>query len=294
MNTGTVRSAQTSAKPFRLSRAVIYGLLVLFAIFYLLPLYILFMTSIKPFNEINLADMWSFPKGFSFENFKTAWFGDPAKGFTGLGRFFMNSVYMAVPATLLSTILGSLNAYVLTKWKFRGSNLIFSLFLFGMFIPYQSILIPLVETMRHLHLYGKLASLILAQVIYGLPITTLIFRNYYATIHVELFESARLEGAGFGKIYYYIFLPLSLPATAVVIIWQFTQIWNSYLFPVILAQSPKVQTLTVALVNISGSYFVEWSIQMAGAVLTALPTLLVFIFMGRYFVRGLMAGSVKG
>jgi glucose/mannose transport system permease protein len=288
------RLQSLSVKRIKFSRIVIYGLLVLFAVFYLLPLYILFVTSVKPFNEISLAQMWSLPKAISLSNFRDAWLGNPAKGFGGLGKLFLNSVYVAVPATLLSTVLGSLNAYVLTKWRFRGSDLVFSLFLFGMFIPYQSILIPLVETMRHLHLYGTLASLVVAQVVYGLPITTLIFRNYYATVPHELLESARIDGAGFGKAYTHIFLPLSLPASAVVIIWQFTQIWNSYLFPVILAQSPKVQTITVGLVNIAGSYFVEWSIQMAGAVLTALPTLLVFVFLGRYFLRGMMAGAVKG
>ena len=281
-------------KRFKLSRAVIYLLLVSFAVFYLLPLYILFVTSVKPFAEISLAQMWSLPKGISLANFRDAWFGNPAKGFNGLGGLFMNSVYMTVPATLLSTVIGSLNAYVLTKWRFRGSSLIFSLFLFGMFIPYQSILIPLVETMRNIRLYGTIPGLILAQVIYGIPIATLIFRNYYATIPTELVESARIDGAGFGRIYRDVFLPLSLPASAVVVIWQFTSIWNSYLFPVVLAQSPKVQTITVGLVNIAGSYFVEWSIQMAGAVLTALPTLCIFVFLGRYFIRGMMAGAVKG
>ena len=281
-------------KKIRMSRIIIYGILIFFSIIYLIPIYILFTTSVKSFKEVSLSRMWYFPMEFTLENFKLVWVGSVEQGFNGLGRMFMNSIYVVIPATLISTSVGSLNGYVFSKWKFKYSNVIFSLFLFGMFIPYQSILIPLVETMRRIGLYGSLSGLILAQIIYGIPITTLIFRNYYATIPTELIESARMDGANFFNIYRHIFLPLSIPASAVVVIWQFTSIWNSYLFPAVLTTSPKVQPITVGLVNFAGSYFIKWNIQMAGAVLTALPALIIFLLLGKLFIRGMMAGAIKG
>jgi len=163
-----------------------------------------------------------------------------------------------------------------------------------MFIPYQSILIPLVQTLQAMHLYGSIPGLILVHVVYGIPITTLIFRNYYATVPTELVEASRIDGASFFGIYRWILFPISIPGFVVVMIWQFTSIWNDFLFGVTLANTPKVYPITVALNNIAGSFSVPWNVQMAGALLTALPPLLVYIFLGRYFMRGLMAGSLKG
>jgi len=278
----------------RWNRLGIYTILVLAAAFYLLPVYILFITGMKSFQEVSLARMWEWPSGLHFDGYLKAWFGKPSEGVRGLSENFLNSVYLAIAATVLSSVLGSLNGYVLAKWRFKGSNVLFPLMLFGMFIPYQSILIPLVKVLQTLHLYGSIPGLIFVHVVYGIPITTLIFRNYYAAIPSELVEAAKIDGAGILNIYRWVMCPLSLPGFVVVAIWQFTSVWNDFLFGVIVTSRPAVQPITVALNNMAGSYIVEWNVQMAGALLAALPTLLVYIFLGRYFIRGLLAGSLKG
>ncbi len=259
--------------------------LILLAIFYLIPMYIMVVTGFKAGDEISLKTMWNLPKTLSLDNFK--------KGFELLSPYLWNSLNIVIPAALLSSILGSLNGYVLAKWKFRGADTIFTLILFGMFIPYQSILIPLVQFMNTIGLYGGLPGLVLVHIIYGIPITTLTFRNYYASVPNELVEAAKIDGAGMLNIYWNILMPISIPSFVVVLIWQFTQAWNDFLFSVILT-SPKNWTVTVALNNISGGQIVPWNLQMAGSLLAALPTLLVYILLGRYFLRGMMAGSLKG
>jgi glucose/mannose transport system permease protein len=201
---------------------------------------------------------------------------------------------MVVPATIISCLLGSLNGYVLSKWRFPGSETLFTLILFGMFIPYQSILVPLVQTLSALRLYGSLSGLIFVHVVYGIPITTLIFRNYYVGVPTELVEAGKIDGSDFFGIYRYIMLPLSAPGFVVVAIWQFTSIWNEFLFGLIITNEPRIRPVTVALQNLSGSQYTQWNVQMAGALIVALPTLLVYIFLGRFFLRGLMAGSLKG
>ncbi len=278
----------------RWNRLGIYTVLVLAAALYLLPVYVLFITGMKSFQEVSLARMWEWPSGLHFDGYLKAWFGKPSEGVSGLSENFLNSVYLAIPATVLSSVLGSLNGYVLAKWKFKGSNVLFPLMLFGMFIPYQSILIPLVQVLQTLHLYGSIPGLIFVHVVYGIPITTLIFRNYYAAIPSELVEAAKIDGAGILNIYRWVMCPLSFPGFVVVAIWQFTSVWNDFLFGVIVTSRPAVQPITVALNNMAGSYIVEWNVQMAGALLAALPTLLVYVFLGRYFIRGLLAGSLKG
>ncbi len=275
-------------------RVLLYVALILFAVYYLLPVYVLLATSLKDFKEVSLRNMWNLPKTFSLQSFVQAWKGDSKRGLRGLSQNFMNSVYLVVPATLISAFLGSMNGYVLTKWKFKGADIIFPVLLFGMFIPYQSILIPLVQFLQKTKLYGSIPGLILVHCVYGIPITTLIFRNYYSTIPTSIIEASKIDGAGFGRIYTSIMLPVSMPAFAVVMIWQFTSIWNDFLFGLIVTPNPAVQPITVALNNLAGSYFVEWNIQMAGALITALPTLLVYIFLGRFFMRGLLAGSLAG
>jgi glucose/mannose transport system permease protein len=274
------------------ARLLLYLVLIAFALYYLMPVYVLVVTSLKSFAEVNLYRMWNPPRTFSLESFRRALFG--GMGYQGLAPNILNSVIMVLPATLISAALGSLNGYIFARWRFRGANTLFTLALFGMFIPYQSILIPLVQTLKSIGLYGTIPGLILTHVIYGIPITTLIFRNYYATVPKELVEAARIDGAGLLGVYRRIMLPLSLPGFAVVLIWQFTSIWNDFLFAVTIAQNPAVQPVTVALNNLAGSFIVEWNVQMAGALLAALPTLLVYIFLGRYFMRGLLAGSLKG
>jgi glucose/mannose transport system permease protein len=281
-------------KAIRPGKVLMYAILIVASAFYLLPIFIMLVTGLKSFQEVSLARMWNLPSSLNLTSFSRAWFGNPSAGIRGLGDNFMNSVYLAVPATVISAMLGSMNGYVFSKWRFKGSNVLFPLILFGMFIPYQSILIPLVRVLQNLHLYGSLWGLIFVHIVYGIPITTLIFRNYYAQIPNELIEAGKIDGAGILGIYGRILFPLSLPGFVVVMIWQFTSIWNDFLFGVIVTSRPAVQPITVALNNMAGSYSVEWNVQMAGALMAALPTLVIYIFLSRYFMSGLLAGSVKG
>jgi glucose/mannose transport system permease protein len=259
--------------------------LVLLAAFFLLPIYVLATTSVKTFAEADLSRMWDLPNGISFSGLDKAW--------DSLSPNFMNSIYLVIPATIFTAVIGSINGYVLAKWRFRYDNVIFALLLFGMFIPYQSILIPLVRFLQEVHLYGSIKGLVVVHVIYGIPIATLIFRNYYAGFPDDLAEAAKVEGASLLAIYRRVFLPLSLPAFAVVCIWEFTQVWNDFLFAVTVTPNPDSQPVTVAVQNLAGSQIVEWNVQMAGALIAALPTLIVYIFLGRFFLRGLLAGALK-
>ncbi len=269
-----------------MKKIVIYTLMVIFALFYLLPIYVLIVTSFKPLSEVGISTMWNPPHRWSLEGMK--------KAFEKIGKNMINSFYLTIPATIISSFLGSINGYIFSKVRFKGDKLIFALILFGMFIPYQSVLFPLIRFLQSIKLYGSIPGLILVHVIYGIPITTLIFRNYYMEVPDELIEASKIDGAGFFKSYAKVLLPLSIPAFVVVVIWQFTNIWNEFLFAVTVTSNPEKQPITVALVNLAGSQVIEWNIQMAGALITALPTLLVYIFLGRYFIRGLLAGSVKG
>ena len=285
--------ATARRRPFPVGATVVYGLLLLASMIYLTPVLVQLVTGLKSFQEVSLSRMWRLPTSLSLASFAKAWSG-AYQGLGGLSANFMNSVYLTVPATLISAALGSMNGYVLAKWKFRGANILFPMLLFGMFIPYQSILIPLVRVLQSLHLYGTRGGLIFVHIVYGIPITTLIFRNYYAAIPDELIEASKIDGAGILGIYAAILFPLSLPGFVVVMIWQFTSIWNDFLFAVIITSRPALQPITVALNNLAGSFSVEWNVQMAGALIAALPTLLVYIFLSRYFMSGLLAGSVKG
>jgi glucose/mannose transport system permease protein len=269
-----------------LNRFLIYFLLVFFVIIFLTPAYMVIVTSLKSPDQIELTRVWELPSPWYFQSFVEAW--------ETFAPNLKNSALLVVPATILSAILGSLNGYVLSKWKFKGSNVLFQLMLFGMFIPYQSILIPLFQFLDRVGLYGSISGLVLVHVVYGLPITTLIFRNYYAEVPTEMIEAGKIDGAGFFKIYTRIVFPISLPGFVVVIIWQFTQIWNEFLFAVTLTSGTGNTPITVALQNLAGGRAVQWNLPMAGSIMAALPTLLVYLFLGRYFIRGLLAGSVKG
>jgi glucose/mannose transport system permease protein len=276
----------------RAGRLLLYAALAALALFYLMPVYVLVNNGLKSFREVSLGRMWTPPQRLTLESF-----GAAARR---LAPNLWNSVALVVPAALISSALGSINGYVLAKWPFPGAGAIFPLLLFGMFIPYQSVLIPLVQVLQWagrllpFRLYGSISGLALVHIVYGIPITTLIFRNYYATVPTEVIEAARVDGAGLGRIYRSVVLPLSAPAFVVVLIWQVTQIWNEFLFAVTITSNPARQPVQVALQNLAGSQIVEWNVQMAGALLAALPPLLVYIFLGRYFLRGLLAGSLKG
>ncbi|HWC19462.1 MAG TPA: carbohydrate ABC transporter permease [Terriglobales bacterium] len=260
--------------------------LLLCAAFFLMPMYVMVVTGLKQSQNVSLSTMWHLPSQISGGGFGEAW--------NKLSPSLWNSFQLTIPATILSSILGSINGYIFSKWKFPGANYLFALLVFGMFIPYQSILIPLVQFLQMVKLYGSIPGLILVHVIYGLPITSLIFRNFFTNIPDEMLEAARIDGAGIIRTFFKIMLPLGRPAFVVVGIFQFTNIWNDFLFGVSVVPNPAAQPVTVAVNNLQGSYSVDWNVVMAGAVLVALPTLLIYVFLGRFFVRGLLAGSVKG
>lgn len=269
----------------RMKQTVVYFILAISSLFFIMPLYVMGVTSLKDIGEITLDKMWALPYSLDFSSYTIA--------FSKLGPHLLNSFYLVIPATIISSMLGSMNGYILAKWQFRGSNTLFTIMLFGMFIPYQSILIPLIQFMQMIKLYNTIPGLVLIHVVYGLPITTLIFRNFYASIPLEIMEAAKIDGSSFFGIYRYIMFPLSITSFVVVGIWQFTSVWNEFLFAVTLT-SQEQQPIMVALQNLSGSQIVHWNVQMAGALLAAMPTLLVYIFLGRYFIRGLLGGSIKG
>ena len=283
---------QTSFLNFRqsLPRTIwdwlIVVVLLLSALFFLMPIYVMVVTGLKQAQNVSLSTMWQLPAHLSGGGFYEAW----RRLYPNLG----NSLQLAIPATILSSILGAINGYIFAKWKFRGSNTLFAVLVFGLFIPYQSILIPLIQFLEVIKLYGTIWGLILVHVVYGLPICSLIFRNFFANIPDELVEAARIDGAGVIRAFLLVMLPLALPAFVVVGIFQFTNIWNDFLFGVTILPNPNAQPVTVALNNLSGSFSVDWNVVMAGAVIVALPTALIYILLGKFFVRGLLAGSVKG
>jgi len=267
------------------ARVLLYATLIVVAAIYLTPIYMTVITALKSAGDINLDTAWQIPTHLNWGSFSQA--------YAKLGPNIVNSIILAVTATILSSMLGSLNGYVFSKWQFKGNDIVFTLLLFGMFIPYQIILIPLFQTLRAIHMYGGLPGLILAHVVYGLPITTLIFRNFYAQIPLSLTESAQIDGAGFFKLYLRVIFPLSIPGFVVTFIWQFTQIWNEFLWGITLTKY-SANPITVGLAQLAGGEAVSWNLPMAGSIIAAIPVLIIYILMGRYFIRGLLAGSVKG
>jgi glucose/mannose transport system permease protein len=280
----------------RLTRAVIYAVLILFAVYFLLPLFVMLVNSTKPLDEIRGGNMLALPEAFTLAPWFSAW-GTAQIGVepTGLKPYFWNSIKMVVPAVVISTLLGALSGYVLTKWRFPGHNLVFGMMLLGCFIPFQIVLIPMARVLGVIGLAGSVWGLVLVHVVYGLGFTTLFFRNYYEAFPTELIKAAQIDGAGFFRIFQRILLPSSGPIIVVTVIWQFTNIWNDFLFGASFADFDSMP-MTVALNNLvsSSTGVKEYNVHFAGAVLAALPTLVVYIVSGRYFVRGLMAGAVKG
>ena len=289
-------AAADSPRTGRLARYVIYATLIVFAVYYLLPLYVMVSNSLKPLAEIRQGDMLALPFRWTIEPWLSAW-STAQIGVqpTGLRPYFINSISMVVPAVTISTILGALNGYVLTKWQFRGHGLVFGLMLLACFIPFQIVLIPAARILGILGIAGTTWGLVLIHVVYGLGFTTLFFRNYYAAFPTELVRAAQIDGASFFQIFRRILLPSSGPIIVVTVIWQFTNIWNDFLFGASFADFDSLP-MTVALNNLvsSSTGVKEYNVHFAGAILAALPTLVVYVVSGRYFVRGLMAGAVKG
>lgn len=279
-----------------IGRIVIYGLLVLVCFYYLMPLFVMLTTSLKSLDEIRTGNLLSLPREVTFDAWTKAW-SSACTGVQceGLGGFFWNSVSFVVPAVLISTLIGAFNGYVLTMWRFRGSNVLFGMLMIGCFIPFQVVLLPMARTLGQLGIANTTTGLVFVHVVYGLAFTTLFFRNYYVTLPDELVKAAKIDGAGFLRIFRSIILPLSAPIIVVSIIWQFTQVWNDFLFGVVFSSGDR-QPITVALNNLvnTSTGVKEYNVDMAAAIIAALPTLFVYIVAGKYFVRGLTAGAVKG
>ena len=286
------------ALPF--GRIAVYALLVACALYYLMPLYVMVTTSFKTLDEIRSGNLLSLPSTLQGSAWLKAW-GSACTGVQceGLAPFFWNSLKMVVPAVLISTMIGSVNGYVLAQWRFRGSEIIFTALMVGCFIPFQVVILPmarllgLVDEMGIAHLANTTSGLVFVHIVYGLAFTTMFFRNYYVSVPEELVKAARIDGAGFFMIYRKIIFPLSLPIFMVCIIWQFTQIWNDFLFGVVFGGD--AQPITVALNNLVNTTtgVKEYNVDMAAAIIAALPTLLLYMVAGKYFVRGLTAGAVK-
>ncbi|MEL0627547.1 carbohydrate ABC transporter permease [Salinibacterium amurskyense] len=297
-------TAATSLMPQRsalraragLSRTAKYVLLVFFLIIVLMPVYVLIVTSLKPPQDVNPATSWGLPVRWpwepafeggptGFDNWALAWNALSAS----IGRTFL----LAIPAALIASFLGAMNGFVLARWRFPYADVVFTFILFGMFIPYQAIMTPLVQMKTSLGLPSDVSTLLVVHVIYGLPICTLIFRNYYAGIPHELMEAARMDGSGMLRTFRSIVLPLSLPGFVVTIIWQFTSAWNDFLFALFLSNQNE-GPVSLALNNLAqGAQLANYGAAMAGALLASLPTLVVYIVLGKYFIGGLMSGSVK-
>ena len=275
---------------------ILYGTLIVVAIYYLIPLYVMIVTSLKGMPEIRLGNIFSPPVEVTFEPWVKAW-AQACTGLNcdGLSRGFWNSVKITIPSVFVSIAIASINGYALANWRFKGANLFFTILIFGAFIPYQIMIYPLVILLRDLGLYTKLPGLILIHTIFGMPILTLLFRNYFTTIPEELFKAARVDGARFWGIYFRVMMPMSLPIFAVAIVLQVTGIWNDFLFGVIYTK-PDTYPMTVQLNNIVNSVqgVKEYNVNMAATLLTGLVPLTIYFIAGKLFVRGIAAGAVKG
>ncbi|MFI5709983.1 carbohydrate ABC transporter permease [Kribbella sp. NPDC051620] len=270
----------------RRSRTVRYILLLLFLLFVLTPVYVVIITSFKTSSDTTAAAQWSLPETWTIEPWKKAW--------DVLQPYMVRSLSLAIPAAIIASLIGSANGFVLARWRFPGANLVFAFILFGMFIPYQAVMLPLRQTYQDLDVTRGIPTLLITHVIYGIPICTLIFRNYYATvIPTEIIESARVDGAGLVQTYIRIILPVSISGFVVTLIWQFTSVWNDFLFALFLTQQNN-GPVTLGLAALAGGQKVDYAASMAGALITSFPTLLVYILLGRWFIGGLMAGALKG
>jgi glucose/mannose transport system permease protein len=275
---------------------MLYGTLIVVCVYYLLPLWVMIMTSLKGMPEVRIGNIFAPPVEITFEPWVKAW-SEACTGLNcdGLSRGFWNSVLITVPSVIVSIAIASVNGYALINWRFKGSDVFFTILIFGSFIPYQIMLYPIVILLREMGIYGTLWGLIIVHTIFGMPILTLLFRNYFSSIPEELFKAARVDGAGFWGIYFRIMLPMSLPIFVVALILQVTGIWNDFLFGVVFTK-PDLYPMTVQLNNIVNSVqgVKEYNVNMAATVLTGLVPLVVYFVSGKLFVRGIAAGAVKG
>lgn len=292
-------SGPRGAKPRRRlspGNIMLYGTLIVVALYYLLPLWVMVMTSVKGMPEIRMGNIFAPPVEVTFQPWVKAW-AEACTGLNcdGLSRGFWNSVQILIPSVILSIAVASVNGYALVNWRFKGSDVFFTILIFGSFIPYQIMLYPIVILLREMGIYGTLWGLVLVHTIFGMPILTLLFRNYFSSLPEELFKAARVDGAGFWGIYFRIMLPMSLPIFVVAVILQVTGIWNDFLFGVVYTK-PELYPMTVQLNNIVNSVqgVKEYNVNMAATLLTGLVPLIVYFLSGKLFVRGIAAGAVKG
>lgn len=299
MDTSTTLTGPSGAKPkkaFTPKNIMLYGTMILVAMYYALPLYVMIVTSLKGMPEIRLGNIFSPPVEITFAPWVKAW-SEACTGLNcdGLSRGFWNSIIILVPSTIISIGIASVNGYALANWKFKGSETFFTILIFGAFIPYQVMIYPLVIILRELGLFGSVYGLVIVHTIFGMPILTLLFRNYFTSLPEELFKAARVDGAGFWGIFFRIMLPMSIPILVVAMILQITGIWNDFLFGVIYTK-PDHYPMTVQLNNIVNSVqgVKEYNVNMAATLLTGLVPLIVYFASGKLFVRGIAAGAVKG
>jgi glucose/mannose transport system permease protein len=278
------------------TNVMLYGTLIVIALYYLLPLYVMVVTSLKGMPEIRMGNIFAPPMEITFAPWKKAW-AEACTGINcdGLSRGFMNSVYITVPSVIVSIAIASVNGYALANWRFRGADVFFTILILGAFIPYQVMIYPIAILLREMGLFGTLTGLVIVHTIFGMPILTLLFRNYFTSVPEELFKAARVDGAGFWGIYFRIMLPMSLPIFVVAIILQVTGIWNDFLFGVIYTSNERYP-MTVQLNNIVNSVqgVKEYNVNMAATLLTGLVPLIIYFISGKLFVRGIAAGAVKG
>jgi glucose/mannose transport system permease protein len=278
------------------ARIGIYAFLVSTSAFFLLPLYVMVVTSLKTAPEVRQALMFSWPSSPQFANWAEAWStACIAMACEGIQGGFMNSVRLVVPATILSVFLGALNGYALSFWRSKWGNFLFGIMLLGAFVPFQVMIYPLVAWFRLGGFYNTYWAILLVHCIFGMPVLTLLFRNYYVAVPAELFKAARIDGGGFWRIFFQLMLPMATPMLIVAVILQVTGIWNDFLFGLIFAGRDNYP-MTVQLNNLVNTTFGErrYHIDMAATILTSMVPLLVYFFSGRWFVRGIAAGAVKG
>jgi glucose/mannose transport system permease protein len=291
-----VRRGARPRPVFSRRNVFVYGTLGLISIYYLLPLYVMVVTSLKGMPEIRTGNVFAPPLEITFEPWVKAW-ATACTGLNcdGLSRGFWNSVRITVPSVILSIAIASVNGYALANWRFKGANVFFTILIVGAFIPYQVMIYPIVIILREMGVYGTLTGLVIVHSIFGMPINTLLFRNYFASVPEELFKAARVDGAGFWGIYFRIMLPMSLPIFVVSMILQVTGIWNDFLFGVVYTK-PDTYPMTVQLNNIVNSVqgVKEYNVNMAATILTGLVPLTIYFISGKLFVRGIAAGAVKG
>lgn len=281
----TLKPRRKAKRPFGPASIIKYALAIFFLIVVLMPLYVLVVTSFKSGADIGVTSQWNLPSHWTTASWAKAW--------TALRPSFIRTFQLAIPVAIISSLIGAANGFVLSRWRFPGADIVFTLILFGMFIPYQAVMIPLREIVTTIGIPPGIPTLVFVHCVYGIPICTLIFRNYYATtVPEELIEAARVDGAGLLRTFGWIILPVSIPGFVVTVIWQFTSAWNDYLFAIFLANT-RNGPITIALNALAGAQSPDYAASMAGALITSLPTLIVYVLLGRWFIGGLMAGSVK-